>query len=120
MIDENTLNRCLDYLAELNARVNANDLKQYILEMGYIVKQELELVERWNQQFGNNNPNQIPNMDIKKLIEDNTQLFNENKKLLEVNMQLKKAIDERLISIEKKINNVNQSISTFSDMVNKV
>lgn len=119
MIDAETLTKCIDYLAEINANVHHNALRRMILEVGYTLKQELDNVNAWNQQFKGDDRLKGHNIDVKKLIEDNTQLFNENKKLHELNMQLKHVIDEKIPHVEQAIGSINTKIETFSDILSK-
>ena len=43
MIDAKDLRRCMNILAELHASSRSNNDKQLILELGYIIKQELDV-----------------------------------------------------------------------------
>ena len=117
MIDAKTLSKCIDNLAEINASVNDNSIKRLILEVGYILKQELDNVNAWNAQFGKNSKD-VP-IDVHKLIEDNTQLFNENKKLNELNMKLKEVIDEKIPRVEHAISGINTRFETLSEVLSK-
>lgn len=47
MINGRDLSRCIDILSELNANANNKRDKSLILELGYIIKQELDLVKAW-------------------------------------------------------------------------
>ncbi len=118
MIDEKTLNKCIENLAEINANLSSSALRRLVLEVGYILKQELDNVSVWNQQFQGDKfkGHQI---DIKKLMEDNTQLFNENRKLHELNMKLKEVIDQRIPKVEHAINGINSKFETFSEVLSK-
>ena len=122
MINEKDLNKCIDNLAEINSLVGEDsNIRRLLLEVGYILKQELEVVSSWNKQF--NDANKLRgygNIDVKKLIEDNTQLFNENRQLLDANLKLKAIIDSKIPQIENKANiitngikSISQSITTF-------
>lgn len=100
MLDVNTLNRCLDILAILNDKASRED-KISILELGHILKQELMVQEKWNK-----NHNKVVfgrNLDVNKLIEDNTQLFNENQNLINDVMKLKSIIDTKIPFIERQM-----------------
>lgn len=118
MIDEQTLSKCLDNLAEINANLTNSALKRLTLEIGYVLKQELDNVAQWNQQF-KGKKNKPIEIDINKLMEDNNQLFNENKKLQEVNMKLKETIDQRIPRVENAISNINQKFQTFTEVLSK-
>ena len=118
MIDEKTLTKCLDNLAEINANITNSALKRLTLEIGYILKQELDNVALWNKQFKGrgNKPIEI---DINKLMEDNNQLFNENKKLHELNLKLKEIIDQKIPNVEKGIGDINKKFGTFAEILSK-
>ena len=119
MIDEKSLNKCIDNLAEINAHLTNSALKRLVLEVGYVLKQELDNVSTWNKQFQGDNRLRGFQVDTKKLVEDNTQLFNENRKLLEINAKLKQVIDEKIPQVENAVNNINHKINTFSDILLK-
>ena len=116
MINEKDLNKCIDNLAEINSLVGEDsNIRRLLLEVGYILKQELEVVSSWNAQF--NAANKLRgfcNVDVKKLIEDNTQLFNENRQLLDANFKLKEIIDSKIPYIEEKTNIITNGINHLS------
>lgn len=118
MISAKDLRRCIDILAELNAGADSNS-KRLILEVGYILKQELETVEAWDSQFSDKKRG-YDKIDVKKLLEDNTQLFNENKQLQDLNIKLKEVIDQRIPNVEKGISEVNRKFSIMSETINKL
>ena len=117
MISAKDLNRRIDILAELNVNATQHD-KRLILEVGYILKQELETVNAWDaSQLSNRERGRQPNIDVKKLLEDNTQLFNENKQLHELNLKLKEVIDQRIPKVENAVNIINEKFDTFSTVL---
>lgn len=119
MISEADLRRCIDNLAELNARADSSS-KRLILEIGYILKQELETVEAWNDQFKDNRKRGYRDIDVKKLLEDNTQLFNENKQLHDLNLKLKEVIDQRIPNVERGMRDIGEKIGIMTDSINKL
>jgi hypothetical protein len=116
MINEKDLNKCIDNLAEINGLIGGDsNIRRLLLEVGYILKQELEVVSSWNTQFNNTNKLRgYGNVDVKKLIEDNTQLFNENRQLLDANLKLKAIIDSKIPYIEEKTNIITNGINHLS------
>ena len=118
MISARDLRRCIDILAELNAGADSNS-KRLVLEVGYILKQELEAVEAWDSQFKDKKRG-YGNIDVNKLLEDNTQLFNENKQLQDLNLKLKEVIDKRIPNVEEGINEVNRKFNIMSETINKL
>lgn len=119
MISAKDLRRCIDNLAELNASADTSS-KRLILEIGYILKTELNTVETWDNQFKGNRNRGYGDIDVKKLLEDNTQLFNENKQLQDLNMKLKEVIDKRIPNVEKGISEVNRKFNLMSETINKL
>ena len=117
MIDAKTLRKCIDNLAEINALVSGGTVKKLTLEIGYILKQELDNVNAWNQQFGEDHKLKGMQFDVNKLIEDNTQLVNENKKLFDINMRMKQVIDKKIPSIENAVNKLNVNFETVSQII---
>lgn len=120
MISAKDLNRCIDILAELNAGADQHS-KRLILEIGYILKQELSVVEAWDKsQLSDRERGRQANIDVKKLLEDNTQLFNENQKLMELNHKMKDVIEERIPHVEQLIGCVNDKFETLENALNKL
>lgn len=115
MISAKDLSHCIDNLAEINACLGSGNvaLKRLVLEVGYILKQELDTVSAWNAQVKHDRLKGY-NVDVKKLMEDNTQLFNENKKLYELNLKLKEVIDQRIPKVENAVNTINEKCEAFS------
>lgn len=120
MIEAHDLNRCIDLLAEINLTADSNT-KRKILEIGYILKQELDIVSDWNaQQAREKKTGRHSEIDVRKLMEDNTQLFNECHKLQELNVKLKQVIDEKIPYIEHAINGVNDKVGVLTESINKL
>ena len=117
MISAKDLNRCIDILAELNAGADQNS-KRLILEIGYILKTELNNVNAWDEsQRAERERGRRENIDVKKLLEDNTQLFKENEKLIELNQKLKDVIEQRIPHIEQSIGGVNEKFECLQDVI---
>ena len=115
MISVEDLNRCIDKLATINARTDDSTIKQLTIEIGYVLKEEFDILKEWNSQFGNK---EVPNIDVKKLIQDNSQLVLENSKLHKINLQLKQMVDAKLPHFEDMFNNINKKISGISEIIN--
>lgn len=92
MISKEKLNRCLNILSELNARIPIQYDKNLILEMGYIIKEELNQIELENK------------LDIKKLWEDNVALAKDNDTLHKTVQHLTSIINEKIPSINETLN----------------
>jgi hypothetical protein len=60
------------------------------------------------------------NIDVKKLLEDNTQLFKENEKLIELNQKLKDVIEQRIPHVEQSIGGVNEKFEHLENVLNKL
>lgn len=120
MISAKDLNRCIDILAELNASADQHS-KRLILEIGYILKQELSIVETWDKsQLSDRERGRQAKIDVKKLLEDNTQLFKENQKLMELNLKMKDVIEQRIPNVEQLIGRVNGKFETLENALNKL
>jgi hypothetical protein len=76
-------------------------------------------VEAWDSQFKDKKRG-YGNIDVNKLLEDNTQLFNENKQLQDLNLKLKEVIDQRIPNVEKGISEVNRKFNIMSETINKL
>ena len=119
MISAKDLNRCIDLLAELNTTANTNE-KRKILEIGYILKTELETVESWNTQELSLREKGRGNIDVKKLLEDNTQLFNENRQLQDLNVKLTQVINERIPFVENSIGEITNKFEYLTESLKKL
>ena len=92
MISKEKLNRCLNILSELNARIPIQYDKNLILEVGYIIKEELNQIELENK------------LDIKKLWQDNVALAKDNDTLHKTVQHLTSIINEKIPSINETLN----------------
>ena len=92
MASKEKLNKCLNILSELNARIPIQYDKNLILEMGYIIKEELNQIELENK------------LDIKKLWQDNVALAKDNDTLHKTVQHLTSIINEKIPSINETLN----------------
>ena len=92
MISKEKLNRCLNILSELNARIPIQYDKNLVLEMGYIINEELNQIELENK------------LDIKKLWQDNVALAKDNDTLHKTVQHLTSIINEKIPSINETLN----------------
>lgn len=118
MINSRNLNRCIDILSELNANASNSLDKALILELGYIIKQELDLVEAWenshNEQTRRRGGEPI---DINKLLEDNVQLYKENETLLKNLDKLKTIIDSKIPSIQEDLTTISRKFDLLNNHI---
>lgn len=113
MISSRSLNRCIDLLAQINATGSPN-VRQMALEIGYVLKQELDVVTSVEQAQAVNQRNPMANLSPDTLLRDNIQLFQENQKLLKDNMELKEMLETKVGQLSAKMDNVNRNISTLN------
>lgn len=118
MIDSKTLKKCIDILSELNAYAKTTAQKELILELGYIIKQELDLVTLWDNN--NKNARNTGTFDQQKLLEDNAQLYKDNEALLKTVKNLNQIIENMLPYIQGNIENIKQRFDLFNDNLNKL
>ncbi len=112
MLSSEELNRCIDLLADINTMTNNNDIRMKLLEIGYSLKKELDnvsLIESMSRDMDNRARN-MGSLDVKRLLEDNVQLFNEKEKALKQNKELRDILDSKLQIYETKLNMVTNSI----------
>ena len=117
MISSNDLQKCINLLAQIS-NYATYDNRQKALEIGYILKKELDIVtgvEKMSQES-----NRGRNLDMQGLINDNVQLFHENQKLLNENMELKTMLESRVNDIALKIHTVSSSISQVNQMISNL
>jgi hypothetical protein len=118
MIDGKDLNRCIDILSELNANTTSSRDKKLILELGYIIKQELDLVKAWESSH---NEQRIRRggepIDINKLLEDNAQLYKENETLLKNLNKLKGIIESKIPAIQEDLTVINRKFDLLNNHI---
>jgi hypothetical protein len=120
MIDGKTLSRCIDILSELNARANDSRDKNRILELGYIIKQELDLVRAWESEHSEQKMKRggAPIM-VDKLLEDNAQLYKENETLLKNLEKLKNIVESKLPIIERHLEQIDNQFGSLNSFMEK-
>jgi hypothetical protein len=94
---------------------NDRNIKTKLLEIGYTLKKELDntsLIESMDRDI-NNRANNMGPLDVKRLLEDNIQLFNEKERVLKQNKELREILDSKLQIYETKLGMIT---STMSDV----
>lgn len=118
MINGKDLSRCIDILSELNANANNKRDKSLILELGYIIKQELDLVKAWESSH---NEQRIrcggAPIDVEKLLEDNAQLYKENETLLKNLNKLKGIIESKIPAIQEDLTVINRKFDILNNHI---
>lgn len=114
MISSNDLQKCINLLAQMSNGASY-DVRQKAVEVGYILKKELDIVVGIEQISANNQRGR--QIDMQGLINDNVQLFHENQKLLHENMELKSILETRVNSIAAKMQSVCGEISQVNNIV---
>lgn len=106
MLSTEELNKCIKLLADVVIKTNDNDIKMKLLEIGYTLKKELENVSIIESMHGEieARAKNMGSLGIKRLLEDNIQLFNEKEHALKQNKELKDIIDSKLQLYEAKLN----------------
>jgi len=115
MLSSNELNKCIELLADINTMTNDRNIKTKLLEIGYTLKKELDntsLIESMDRDINNRVSNMGP-LDVKRLLEDNIQLFNEKERVLKQNKELREILDSKLQIYETKLGMIT---STMSDV----
>jgi hypothetical protein len=115
MLSSNELNKCIELLADINTMTNDRNIKAKLLEIGYTLKKELDntsLIESMDRDI-NNRANNMGPLDVKRLLEDNIQLFNEKERVLKQNKELREILDSKLQIYETKLGMIT---STMSDV----
>ena len=69
--------------------------------------------------FGSLNMKDPTANPVKKLMEDNTQLFNENQRLQAANLKLKEVIDQKIPRVEDAIQHINEKVETFTTVLSE-
>jgi hypothetical protein len=122
MLSSKELNRCIDLLADINTMTDNNDIKLKLLEIGYSLQKELDnvaLIESMGRDMDNRSKN-MGSMDVKRLLEDNVQLFNEKEKALKQNKELREILDSKLQVYETKLAMVTNSINEVRSSIEHI
>lgn len=104
MLSSKDLNTCIENLTALINAEKDNDKKKLLIEIGFILKQEYDLITSKEERGKIDTKNS--KFDVKLLLEDNKQLFMENQSLLTQNMNLKKIIDNNIPQIKQMYENI--------------
>ena len=118
MIDKRDLNRCMDILAKLHANTQSNGDKQLLLELGYIIKQELDLVNAWEESH-NKQARGREQIDVSKLLEDNAQLYKENQTLIGNLDTMRKLIEDKIPSIEDNLHIIGNKFNVLHEQLER-
>jgi hypothetical protein len=95
------------------------DVRQKAVEVGYILKKELDIVIGIEQMSSATNRGSR-NIDMQGLINDNVQLFHEKQKLLQENMRLNEILQSRITTIASKLYNLSGEISLVNQTVSSL
>ena len=105
MLSAKELENCINLLADINVMTDDNNIKHKLLEIGYQLKRELDnasLIENMNREVDVRSK-RMSNTDVKRLLEDNIQLFNEKEQLAKQNLELKNILDSKLKAYDTKL-----------------
>lgn len=122
MLSSNELNNCIGLLADINSMTNDNNIKMKLLEIGYSLKRELDtvtLIESMGKDIDGRARN-MDSIDVKRLLEDNVQLFNEKERAMKQNKELREVIESKLQIYETKLGMVADSVSQIKSAVQTV
>ncbi len=118
MINGRDLSRCIDILSELNANVSNKRDKALILELGYIIKQELDLVKAWESSHNEQRIRRDGEpIDINKLLEDNAQLYKENENLLKNLEKMKGIVESKIPSIQEDLTVISRKFDLLNNHI---
>lgn len=117
MLSSQSLNRCIDLLAQINM-TGSSAIRTMALEIGYILKQELDVVISIEQASANRNLNN--RLDPNLILQDNIQLINENQKLLKENMELQEMLGSRVNVIASKLGELKDSVSYLNNTISNM
>ena len=116
MISSQDLEKCINLLAQISNGA-PYDTRQKALEIGYILKKELDVVKGIEQASAEE---RMRHMDMQGLINDNVQLFHENHKLLQENMNLKGLLEARVTAIAAKMQNISSDVLQVNRMISSL
>jgi hypothetical protein len=117
MLSAKELENCINLLADINVMTDDNRIKQKLLEIGYQLKKELDnvsLIENMSREADARSRN-MNSTDVKRLLEDNIQLFNEKEHVLKQNQELKNIIEGKIKAYDTKLNMLSQRVGDVAD-----
>lgn len=118
MISKEQLDKCINILAELNARMTSTKDKTLLLEIGYIIKQELDNVTAWEEAHPRSGS--FKQVDTNKLLEDNIQLCRENQTLIQSVNELKTMFEKALPSVQTRLQLIGEKFDTLNENINRL
>ena len=110
MISSNDLQNCINMLAQISNGA-PHTTRQMAVEIGYILKKELDIVTEIENKSNRRTP------DMQGLMNDNVQLFHENQKLLNENMELKNLLEARVTGISAQLHSVCGDVSRINQLI---
>lgn len=118
MVSETDLEKCIDLLAKVSTNVGKND-RDMLLEVGYIIKAELDWVRglRQPRSIMNIHPSKL---DTRKLVEDNVSLSKDNAQIVEANKKLMADLNTKIPSIERLLTTVASKLDKFNKILEDV
>ncbi len=119
MISLQNLYRCIDILAKLHAKANNSNDKQMILEISYIIQQELEIVADWEDKQPSIRMG-TKKIELEKLLKDNIQLTKVNKALYDDNSKLVKIIQSRITDIGNEFQKIERQFTNLKEQINRL
>jgi len=122
MLSAKELENCINLLADINVMTDDNRIKQKLLEIGYQLKKELDnvsLIENMSREADARSRN-MNSTDVKRLLEDNIQLFNEKEHVIQQNKELQKIIDSKIKSYDTKLNIISQRVETITEGIGEL
>lgn len=118
MISKEELNKCINILAELNARTNSRSDKTLLLEIGYVLKQELDNVTAWEESHPRGRG--LKQIDVNKVLEDNIQLCRENQTLIQSVSELKAMFEKALPSVQTRLQLIGEKFDALNENINRL
>lgn len=101
-----TLENIMELLSKLNLLADTKEEKALVLEIGYLIKQEMnamkdrDIIRRYEGQI----------LDPKKLLEDNKSLYNENQMLIASIRKMESIVNDKIPSIQHSMEKFNTNL----------
>jgi tRNA 2-selenouridine synthase SelU len=119
MLSSLELKNCIELLCEIDSLAKNNNITLKLLEIGYILKKEfnnVSLIENMKSDV-NSRVENMDSINIKRLLEDNIQLFNEKERALKQNKELVNVIESKLKIYESKANLIEAKMSEINSNI---
>ena len=109
MITSKQLKKCLSLIEGVYNNLHSKQMKDDLMDVAVALKLELDIVNAW--ELSSESKGRRGNIDIDKLMQDNIQLIQENKRLSSLIENCDENLQKEIDTLNSKINATNMLLS---------